>query len=88
MLKFKTMLSEAAFNVGITSSDNADLQKLITYLQGTNNSEEIVMVANSTDNAKVKIKRSFQDQAKEIRAFIKDNDLTINFPSSMFGEDP
>jgi len=86
MFTFKTMLSEAAFNVGITSSDNADLQKLITYLQGTNNSEEIVMVANSTDNAKVKIKRSFQDQAKEIRAFIKDNDLTINFPSSMFGD--
>ena len=86
MLKFASYLSEAAFNVGVTSSDDDDIQKLISYLQGDNNDEDIVMVSNSGASPKYKIKRAFTDQSKDIQSYIKDNDLTIPFASSMFGD--
>ncbi len=86
MINFKSFVSEAAFNVGITSSDDSDIQKLITYLQGDDNSEDIVMVSNSGASPKYKIKRSFTDQSKDIQSYIKDNGLNIPFASSMFGD--
>ena len=83
MLKFKTHLSEAAFNVGHASSDDGDIQKLISYLQGT--TDDIVMVS-TPDMKKYKIKRAFTDQQKDIKDFIKQNDLKIPFASAMFGD--
>ena len=83
MLKFKTHLSEAAFNVGHTSSDDGDIQKLISYLQGP--TDDIVMVS-TPDMKKYKIKRAFTDQQKDIKDFIKQNDLKIPFASAMFGD--
>jgi hypothetical protein len=84
MYKFKTHLSEAAFNVGYNSSDDADIQKLISYLQG-GQTDQLVMVS-SGDLKKYKIKRAFQDESENIRKFIKDNGLKIPFASSMFGD--
>ena len=82
MLKFKTHLSEA-FNVGHASSDDGDIQKLISYLQGS--TDDIVMVS-TPDMKKYKIKRAFTDQQKDIKDFIKQNDLKIPFASAMFGD--
>ena len=83
MQKFKTHLSEAAFNVGHNSSDDADIQKLISYLQGP--TDDIVMVS-TPDMKKYKIKRAFTDQQKDIKDYIKQNNLKIPFASSMFGD--
>lgn len=83
MQKFKTHLSEAAFNVGHNSSDDADIKKLISYLQGP--TDDIVMVS-TPDMKKYKIKRAFTDQQKDIKDYIKQNNLKIPFASSMFGD--
>ncbi len=84
MLRFKTFLSEKAFNVGHSSSDDADIQKLISYLQG-GQKDQLVMVSTG-DLKKYKIKRAFQDDAADIRKFVKDNGLKVPFASSMFGD--
>jgi hypothetical protein len=84
MLKFTTFLSEAAFNVGHNSSDDADIQKLISYLQG-GSKDQLVMVSTS-DLKKYKIKRAFQGDAADIRKFIKDNGLDIPLATQMFGD--
>jgi|TARA_B110000908_G_C10262701_1_gene460556 hypothetical protein len=85
MLQFNTFLSETAFNVGHNSSDDGDIQKLILYLQGTGNSDDLVLVSNG-EMSKYKIKRKFTDQHKDIKDYIKDNGLKIPFASSMFGD--
>ena len=84
MMKFKKYMREAAFNVGHNSSDDNDIQKLISYLQG-NNKEEIVMVS-TPDKKRYKIKRAFSDQSSDIKKYIDDNGLKIPFHSSMFGD--
>jgi len=88
MLKFKEFLSisesSTAFNVGHSSSDDTDIQKLISYLQG-DQKDQLVMVSTA-DLKKYKIKRSFEDDASNIRKFINDNGLKIPFASSMFGD--
>lgn len=89
MKTFKTFTE--AFNVGIASSDDADVQKLVTYLQGLNSGEkdEIVMVAKSGDKPQYKIKRNFDEvlnKKADIVKFIKDNGLSIPFASAMFGD--
>ena len=68
MLKFNTFVSEAAFNVGHSSSDDTDIQKLISYLQG-GQKDQLVMVSTG-DLKKYKIKRAFQDDAADIRKFV------------------
>lgn len=83
MLKFNSYLSETAFNVGHNSSDDADIQKLISYLQGP--TDDIVMVS-TPDMKKYKIKRAFVDQQKDIKDFIKQNNLNIPFATAMFGD--
>jgi len=85
MTPFKTFLSEAAYNVGHSSSDDEDLQKLISYLQGSGNSDKIVLVSTQKEN-KFKIKRAYQDENDKIRKFIKDKGLKISFASQMFGD--
>jgi hypothetical protein len=84
-MKFKTFISEAAYNVGHSSSDNADIQKLISYLQGSGNSDQLVMVSTQKQD-KYKIKRAFQDDLEDIRKFIKDNGLKVPFATQMFGD--
>ena len=75
MLKFNRFLSESAYNVGHSSSDDADIQKLISFLQG-GNKDDLVMVSTG-DLKKYKIKRSFEDDEKKIKDFVKDNELNI-----------
>ncbi len=84
MLKFNRFLSESAYNVGHSSSDDADIQKLISFLQG-GNKDDLVMVSTG-DLKKYKIKRSFEDDEKKIKDFVKDNELNIPFASQMFGD--
>ena len=67
MFSFKTY-SEAAFNVGYNSSKDADIQKLISFLQG-NDKDEIVLVSTQ-DGKSFKIKRAFQDKQKDIKKFM------------------
>ena len=83
MFSFKTY-SEAAFNVGYNSSKDADIQKLISFLQG-NDKDEIVLVSTQ-DGKSFKIKRAFQDKQKDIKKFIDDNNLNIKLASQMFGD--
>ena len=83
MHSFKTY-SEAAFNVGYNSSKDADIQKLISFLQG-NDKDEIVLVSTQ-DGKSFKIKRAFQDKQKDIKKFIDDNNLNIKLASQMFGD--
>ena len=83
MFSFKTY-SEAAFNVGYNSSKDADIQKLISFLQG-NDKDEIVLVSTQ-DVKSFKIKRAFQDKQKDIKKFIDDNNLNIKLASQMFGD--
>jgi len=84
MLKFNRFLSETAFNVGHSSSDDADIQKLISFLQG-GDKDGLVMVSTG-DLKKYKIKRSFEDEEQKIKDFVKDNGLKIPFASQMFGD--
>lgn len=89
MKTFRTFTE--AFNVGIASSDDADVQKLVTYLQdlSTGKDTEIVMVSQSGDNPQHKIKRTFMqdlDKTDEIASFIKDNGLKIKFASDRYGD--
>ena len=79
MKTFKTFTE--AFNVGIASSDDADVQKMVTYLQSlsTGKDTEIVMTAQPVDKPKYKIKTHFDTSghADAIKKFQKDNDLSI-----------
>jgi len=89
MKTFKTFTE--AFNVGIASSDDPDIQKLVTYLQGLSSGKdtEIVMVSQSGDNPQHKIKRVFMqdlDKTDDIADFIKDNGLKIKFASDRYGD--
>jgi hypothetical protein len=84
MLKFNRFLSESAYNVGHSSSDDADIQKLISFLQG-GNKDDLVLVSTG-DLKKYKIKRSFEDDEKKIKDFVKDNELNIPFATQMFGD--
>lgn len=88
MLKFKSHLVEVAFNVGHNSSDDADIQKLITYLQGptAKNANPPIVMVSTPDLKKYKIKRAFDDQQDDIKDFIKQNDLKIPLAPAMFGD--
>lgn len=87
MKTFKTFTE--AFNVGIASSDDADVQKMVTYLQSlsTGKDTEIVMTAQPVDKPKYKIKTHFDTSghADAIKKFQKDNDLSIRYATGMFG---
>jgi hypothetical protein len=87
MKSFKGFYLTEAFNVGINSSDDADIQKLVSYLQGlsTGKSKEIVMVAKGGDKPTYKIKRDFVSYKGDIENFVKDNNLSIPFAPSKFG---
>lgn len=87
MKTFKTFTE--AFNVGIASSDDADVQKMVTYLQSlsTGKDTEIVMTAQPGDKPKYKIKTHFDTSghADAIKKFQKDNNLSIRYATGMFG---
>ena len=87
MKTFKTFTE--AFNVGIASSDDADVQKMVTYLQGlsTGEKDEIVMTAQPGDKPKYKIKTHFNTSghAAAIAKFEKDNNLSISYATGKFG---
>ena len=87
IVKFKSYhqnLSESAFNIGIAKPDteNDDVNKLVKYLQ-QKSSSDLVMVTNS--KGKVKVRREFQDDIKDILQYVKDNDLNIPWASSKIG---
>ena len=84
LLRLKNHITESAFSVGHNKSDNSDVQKLISFLQGSGN-DDIVMVSNG-DESKFKIKRVYTDRSDDIKTFIKDKGLNIPFASIMFGD--
>jgi len=81
----KITLSEDAFNIGIAAADtdNKDVNKLVKHLQAKSGSE-LVMVQNS--KGKVKVRREFTDDIKDILAWVKDNNLDIPWAASKIGD--
>ena len=83
-MRLKNYISEAVFNVGYNSSDDTDIQSMISFLQGSDKGE-LVLVSNPKGTT-FKIKRAFVDRQDDIKKFIADKGLKINFASQMFGD--
>tara|TARA_Y100000034_G_scaffold112191_1_gene145930 strand:+ start:716 stop:2077 length:1362 start_codon:yes stop_codon:yes gene_type:complete len=85
MKRFKSYLNEDAFNIGLSSPDtnNADVNNLIRHLQ-VKSSSDLVMVGNKA--GKVKVRREFEDDIKDIISYVSNKNLTIPWASSKIGD--